>query len=479
MSESDSRNNSKPPVNDSLSGVEGLIGVILSSDKMTAYLNISPIEEGEKPVTLDDVIKVLGDAGVVYGFDEKKIREICENGGAIANVEVAHGKKAEKGKDTTFKTLYKKPGKKKEVDAESTIDYKETDYITVAYEGDPLLERIPFTEGKEGMNVLGEALPGIRGEDKPFPIGSNTEISPDNENLLIASISGEVVIAGGKVEVNHTKRIRKDVDFETGNIRFPGNVTIQGNVKSGFLVEADGNIDVHGIVEDATVKSKRDVFVKGFTGKGDGVIDAGGTVSVQYISNQTINAGENIIVNWEAIHSHLSAGKSIIVKGKKSALIGGECVAVDSIEVGNLGSVAGVFTVVKVGLDPVLAKLYEKIMKELETLIVTEDRVKKSLMTLYTLQLEMGKLPPEKQAILQKLHHVKDTIPTQIEALQEKKIKLAKELLVNENAQVVIHKKVYPKVKVEFGNQSLQTEEISGPTKFIYKDGEIVPLKLN
>ena len=48
--------------------------------------------------------------------------------------------------------------------------------------------------------------------------------------------------------------ISGDVGPATGNINFVGSM-VKGNVKSGFVITADGDVEVYGIVEAAKVEA--------------------------------------------------------------------------------------------------------------------------------------------------------------------------------------------------------------------------------
>ena len=446
-----------------------------ADNKMTAYFSFFPPATGDRKVTFKDAFGVIMRAGIVHGVNEEKLRRICEEGKLVKKTLIAQCTPAEKGKDTTFEYLFDQPVAETKVNENGSVDFYETNLITCVKEGGPLLRKIPYTDGNPGMNILGEVIPAIRGADKPIPVGLYTAVSPDDPNLLIATSPGEVVMRPGKVEINPTKSIGSDVDFATGNIRFTGNLFIGGNVKSGFLVESDGNIDIRGVVEDTRVISRESVIVRGgFAGKGKGLIKAEGDVKVQFVENQSIWSDGSIIVGGESLHANLTASKKIIIQGSKATLIGGVCTAGECVETGILGSDAGAWTVIKVGQDPATAKRLEEIIKELAEIEETEERIKKSLYTLYFIEVDQGVLPPEKEALLKKLKDVQESLPEQIEHLKAKKEDLKKNLTVRENARVIVHKKVYPKVRIMFGDRSLITDSEMGPTVFRPKDGEVM-----
>ena len=115
-------------------------------------------------------------------------------------------------------------------------------------EGQRLVTLIPHTEGIPGKNVKGEEVPGKDGKKLALPKGKNVNITEDGLGL-ISTVDGEVKLLDGKVSVFSVYEVKKDVDNSTGNIRFNGKVVVMGNVLTGFIIEAEGDIEVYGVVE--------------------------------------------------------------------------------------------------------------------------------------------------------------------------------------------------------------------------------------
>ena len=53
-----------------------------------------------------------------------------------------------------------------------------------------------------------------------------------------------------KLAVYPTREIHGDVDYSTGDIRYPGTVYVLGSIKSGFNVTAEGSVVIEGHVEN-------------------------------------------------------------------------------------------------------------------------------------------------------------------------------------------------------------------------------------
>ena len=130
---------------------------------------------------------------------------------------------------------------------------------------------------------------------------------------MVSQIDGCVSFKRNTVELSSLLEIPGDVDFSTGNIRFEGSVKIHGDVRSGFEVSADGSIEIDGAVENAILRAKGDITVKGgFVGTGKGLIQSDENVTVGYVRNQQIECNGSIFIRKEAVSCRLSSHDKII-----------------------------------------------------------------------------------------------------------------------------------------------------------------------
>ena len=65
---------------------------------------------------------------------------------------------------------------------------------------------------------------------------------------IVATIPGRPVLEKGVVSVAPVLTIPGDVDADTGNIRFDGDVIIRGSVREGLKVVAGRDIIIGGVV---------------------------------------------------------------------------------------------------------------------------------------------------------------------------------------------------------------------------------------
>ena len=221
----------------------------------------------------------------------------------------------------------------------------------------------PETAGITGRSVLGEDVLQKEGKKILMPKGKNVTISEDGLNILSA-INGEVKILDNKVHVFSLYMVPVNVDNSTGNIRFIGKVIVKGNVLTGFSIEAEGDVEVYGVVEGAKIVSKGSIILhRGIQGMNKGELICEGDLVAKFIENSLIDVKGNI--HCDAImHSHVVCGKKLEASGRKGLLVGGNFKVSDEIKAKVIGSPMATITEIEVGLNPELRKRYDILKQE-------------------------------------------------------------------------------------------------------------------
>ena len=105
------------------------------------------------------------------------------------------------------------------------------------------------------------------------------------------------------------------------------------------------------------------------------------------------------------------------------------------------------------------------------------EKLEKSVVFLYRQKIDLkGKLPPEKQVLLEKLETAKKLIPMKLEALKKAKDDLQERQAELEQASATARKAIFPKVQIFVGNQRFTVEDNLGPSVFRLIQGEIARL---
>ena len=462
-----------------MAGNDATVKIKIAENKMRVLATYIPNTEDGKPLTSEDVMKILEESNVKAGVKSDIIGRMCESDRPIPSVVVAEAIPPQTGVSARIETYVKPNTRSKAVKREDgSIDFRNLGEVASAVKNQKLYKIIPPTIGAPGKNVLGNEISGIPGKDIKLVTGAGTSVDPEDSNVVIAVKDGELLIVDGIMQISEVHKVAGHVDYESGNVTFKGSVVIGGDVKAGFKVEADGDIEIHGNVEDAEVTGKNDVVIHGgCTGSGKGKIHAGRDLLIKFVENQILSANRDIVISGDSSHANLVAGRSILAKGLKSTIVGGECQTKVSVEVARLGSVACTPTKLKVGIDPKLAEKINQTDEEIAKTKESEEKLEKSVVFLYRLKIDnKGQLPPDKTKLLEQLESVKKSLPGKLDTLEKYKEKLLEEQKEVENAFVKANIGVFPKVQVYIGNQFVLVNENLGPSQFRLVDGEVARL---
>lgn len=317
--------------------------------------------------------------GITFGIDENAIASMVNPIVFDRFIPVAKGIAAVRGLDGHFE--FKKnmqDMKKKPLILENGVaDYKNSLSLAVISQGELLAVYIPATKGSSGMDIYGKIIPSL-GNGKDIPALRGRGITADENNLCYyAEYSGHIVMDGNKIYIDKLYTVNGDLDIEIGNIRFDGDVEINGDVRSGMEIEAKGNVFVHGHVGGCKIKSGKSITInKGIQGRGVCVLDAKEDVVCKFVESCTILAGNNIYAD-SVLSSNLTAQNQVLVTSKHGNVISSEVYGMAGVIVKEAGNDAGIPTLLKAGLPReyyTRAVLLEKTISEIDTKLLAFNR---------------------------------------------------------------------------------------------------------
>jgi len=467
MDRTDDINNPKPCNHDTDINIE------ISPDKMKAYISFNRPEtspENEKQFTTREIIELLNKKGVVFGINESYIELLAQYPVYNEPVCIAEGKYQLDGQDGIIQFHFDVERKgKPSIMEDGTINFKELDLIQNVNKDQVLCTLIPPVPGKPGMNVLGKEIPPKEGMPAKFPLGKNVYISEDGLYLK-ASIDGQVIFSGDKVNVYACHEINGDVDNSTGNISFIGNVIIKGNVLSGFTVEAGGNVEVWGVVEGAVIKAAGDIILRrGMMGMNKGILSSGGDIYAKFIESSTVYAEKNI--KAEAImHSNVKCGNTLELSGKKGLLVGGTCKVGKEIAVKTIGSQLSTMTEIDVGIDPTLRERHKSLKEEAEILKRDITKANQAVALLKKMRMS-GTLTPDKQILLGKSIRTLEHYTDRLKTIQEEIKEIENRIKQQAGGRIRCYNCIYPATKITIGSCMMVVREVLHYCN-VFNDGE-------
>ena len=441
--------------------------VEMPRDKMQATIKYDT-RDGARLPTKEMVMAALSEAGVVYGINEDAIDIGITS---LTPFVAAEGLLPIPGENAYIDRKFDLGIQGKPIiDEYGKADYKDLNLFVLAKENQTLAIRIPQTKGTPGKNILGEPVPAQNGRPCPMPEGKNTKVV--GEHRLIATVNGQIVDKGSRISVDPRLEIKGGVGVQTGDVEFDGTVQIKGDVEQGFKVKATGDIEIKGSINGAEVTGRNVYISGGITGADRAKVYAEHDVRTAFAENAFIEAGNDIYIADIALHSHIRAGKRIIMETKHGQITGGHTVAGAEINVRALGNDAFVVTKVSVGIDPNLQKEYQDLRKNYKE---SKRRLTHITQTLNTLsKIDINKLPQTRIDMINQLTRSQFPLAGQIKRDEKRILEIEAQLANMKNGRIKVSDIIYPGVKLSVNGllKNIQSD-YRRCTIFLNDNGEV------
>ncbi len=347
--------------------LERYIQVLISEDCMECQICLEKPEDNEEIYEVGDIVEFLISKGVVFGIDERKIQKILEEGVYDTYVTVAVGEKAIEGRDGYYLyTFDTNPNKKPRLRGDGTVDYLNLNLFQTVSKGDLIARYFAKIDGEDGTDVLGQKIVVKKGKHLS-PLRGKGFFTSEDCMEYYALYDGKVEVTNGCINVTQTSMLPGNVDLNSGNLDVKGDLDIMGNVITGMVVKASGNVTIGGLVEGASIIAGKNVLIKGgILGGGKAKVVAGGNIFAQFIENAIIESGDCVQAN-SVVNSIVTAYNDINIFGKTSSIIGGSLKANRMIRTRCIGSIGQITTRINVGMESSeIASLKYKEMKRKE-----------------------------------------------------------------------------------------------------------------
>jgi len=318
--------------------LDNYLSATISSTRAAVKIPETLILKGKRP-TDRQLLFFLKRKGVVSGINMVSVMQILTGTVYDQYLDVAFSTPAIDGTDAQVDLKIRaSPDTKPKKRADGSVDYRNIQTFTSVSKGDILAVKVPPSLGTPGVTVTGEPIPPKAGVDTTLPNGRNTQISSDGV-LLTATATGIILFEDALIHVVELLHVGSDVDFSVGNIKYNGDVLISGSVMPGFVVEAEGSIQVKGGVESAKLISRNGSIVvdKGIMGKGDTFVTAKKSITVAFAQDTTFVCEETLTLEKYLLHCTVQCG--MFEGGAPQAnVIGGEVKAAKSVVLRTCGS---------------------------------------------------------------------------------------------------------------------------------------------
>lgn len=329
----------------------------------------------------------------------------------------------------------------------------------IVTKGDPLAKLVAETAGTDGKDIYGKILKAPKGKSLKIKAGANVT---EKEAVFFAEKEGMVRVDAGKVVVDEIYVVENGVNFDVGNIDFPGSVIVRGGVLDLFEIKAGGSVQVEGLVEAAKIIAKSDVEIKGgVEGKKKGLIACEGSFTAKFLVNAEVRSQKDVCVETQIITSKVEAIGA--VKAPEGAIAGGEVSALGGVDAGTLGSESGVATTVTAGVNPGLARMLAEIDAEM-----AEGKKKLAATDKETDAAKGRQLTPAMRERLTEIQMLKTEMSEKIAADEKKRNDLVAQTHEAARPVILVRKAIHPGVSLRLGNLKTDIHEtLQGPLKVV------------
>jgi len=397
------------------STLEDHFEISISESQTTATIKkIKDFDSNQPLPSLSDLLDLLMQKQISYGLLEDESIETWISESCVDQIVIATGEEKISGRDGKvkfhFKTPFTNPGK---ITEDGSIDFRERGDIPYASEKDLLAVKTPAQEGKAGISVSGIPIPVDDVIDPVFANGPGTEVSEDGLSIYAAIDGQPHHDALGNISVSPELVIPGNVDFETGNIDFKGNIIVKGMVKEGFSVKGI-NLTAQEI-EGGTIDLTGELNVS--AGITDSSISTHGNIYAKFINHSNIMGFENLTISKEIIDSNILLSGSC--QNPTGHIISSRITAKMGIEANKIGTSSSKPVKLKVGVDDHIETLKKQVGDALEVSVSKSNLLKD----------EIKKLEDQDQELYQQISekaHIQDRAQVEIKELEKSLTELKK-----------------------------------------------------
>jgi uncharacterized protein (DUF342 family) len=403
---------------------------------------------------------LIDERSIKHGLEVEQMRAAAKTAEEVRVLIVARATPAKDGGDASLAhQLAEHPAF--EPDEHGDIHFRDWNSIIQVTEGQLLADLSAATEGIDGCDVLGQAIPAKPGAEVSIDrfLGEGVVAGPEGKQILAARSGVYQRTPDGKVNVIALVVIDGNVDLHSGSIETDYAVIINGDIKEGFRVKSGSDIQVRGVIEDARVTAQGSLEVHGGILPGKNRVKAHGNVSCTFAREREIKCAD-LVARESLTNCTVLATGGVTVKD----LAGGHLRANGNLICETLGSRIEAETQVHIGIDPFLRSQLETARQrkgELEEKVgQTKERAKLNQVHLDRLarkflssprpeiKNEIDSVASEARRSLRAYKEMQDEIEICSQSIVEIEGKLH---LSSEDVHVKVSKTVYPGVTVRIG----------------------------
>lgn len=343
------------------------IKVVVAEDRMAAFVRLSQ----DRDISMQDVRDALAREGITVGISPVALKEAIAGRRGVF-YQVAWGRKPPPAGEPggrgpliilRFDGSGGQPPSSLEADPGFRQAWKRLRDRGAVSAGDVLAFTRNADRYPKATTVTGEQVTCIE-FTAPWKPGKNAKVSRDGTSI-VSTRPGIPYQSDDGVGVMDHVEILGDVGSNTGEVAFPGDLSIRGDVQAGFKVSATGHILISGNLWGSATARGKIVTGGGINAPGE-VIESGGGIICRFCENSLVRSAGDIEVSDAVIHSVVETEGALTAMGERGKVAGGLIRAGLGVKVRMAGTPMGIPTVVEVGVSPKLRREQARLERELE-----------------------------------------------------------------------------------------------------------------
>ena len=451
-----------------------IIKVEIEENNMKAFLTIKTPEADQIQIpSYVDVLTALEKRGIKFGIKNELIDKIIDEKKFDEKYLIAEGTPSIPGEDAKLEYYFPTDQSlRPQIKEDGHIDYREISTVNSVEKDAILVKKIRASAGPVGTDVLGNELPPKSGKDINLPSGKGF-YKDSNDPMIIRSFGEGVIfydLQNNIIEVQQLFLVPGSVDYSTGNMNVKSSIEIKGDVKPDFSVTTPYNIQVNGVVEQATITCGGALNVRvGIKGDAKRIITVGGDIHTGYINNQIIKSGGSVYASTEIRNSFIECADEVVLVKSGGVIIGGKITATKKITAAAIGNLYNTPTEIEVGVN----LLYREKYVEKETAMKNAYKIMEDISKKISL---IEDEPPDSvrpgtvNALkMQKADHQKE-----YEKLRNELKEIEKEYYDVLNPVVSVSKAVYPGTIIKIKHARYEVKEELPRGTFKLAGGDII-----
>lgn len=422
----------------------------------------------------EEIISELVRGGVKYGLVEERLAQLEAEREFCTPIILAKATMPIEGKDAKITYHFNTdPTLKPKMLEDGSVDFHTLDTICHVKAGDLLAELEPAVQGRPGIDVTGKPIRPTKVNNLILRHANRIHLSEDGLKMY-SDVSGHVSLVDDKVFVSDTYEVAADVDSSTGDIVCEGNVEVKGNVRTGFKINAKGDVVVHGVVEGAEINAGGQiVLMRGIQGMSRGKLIAQGNIISKFIESAEVVSRYGYVHSEAIMHSQVSAKTDVIVGGKKGFITGGSTRCSQTIEAKTVGSNMGTNTLLEVGVDPTIAEEYRRLEKQVPELEAERESCVQNIVLLAKKLKQGEQLPVDKLLLLKHSQKRVGEIDKQIEEIDKRLEELQDDMEMKENGMIRVSQTAYSGCKITISGAVYYVKTELSHARFVKERGDV------